>query len=141
MIRFAIAKALTLCAIAFGSIALSAYAVPFDRDGFATNGEQIVANNKKLAGFYTATGTNADGSTYSGEVEVRAVGENYYVVWCSGNAVFEGPAEVREGKLYWHYSGAFSGIAIYDIGPGGLLEGRWGTSENELAGTETWRRR
>lgn len=93
------------------------------------------------AGVYEVTGTNLDGSSYQGIMEMQQVGTaTYHILWNIGGQLIEGVG-MASGLTF---ATAFTfddqtGIGIYEIKPGDLLEGTWTIVGAAATGTETAR--
>jgi len=93
------------------------------------------------AGLYEVTGTNLDGSSYQGLMEMQQVGTSTYrILWDIGGQVIEGVG-MASGLTF---ATAFTfddqtGLGIYEIKPGDLLEGTWTIVGAATTGTENAR--
>lgn len=95
------------------------------------------------SGTYDITGTNPDGSAYTGTLLLTQVGvSTFRVVWTIGGDTIEGVAMVSGLTLATAFAlGQQSGMGIYEIKPGGELDGTWTTVGAFAAGRETARPR
>jgi hypothetical protein len=78
-------------------------------------------------GIYDVTGTNLDGTPYSGIAQIRAVGLNSFaIVWRVGNALVEGAGMASGRTIAVTYGSAQRpGIGIYTLNPDGSMDGEW----------------
>lgn len=79
------------------------------------------------AGEYAAQGSNPDGSTYAGMVEL-AHGPNgtWRITWRVGDQVVEGTGLEQDGVLAASYVlGASTGVVAWRVLPDGRLRGTW----------------
>ena len=76
-----------------------------------------------LTGSYTAQGRNADGSSYSGTVEIADTGSSVGMTWAVGNQNYAGQG-VLEGRVLTVNWGAAAPV-IYVVMPDGSLLGTW----------------
>ena len=80
-------------------------------------------------GRYTIDGTNADGSSYGGTLDLVAGPNNIWrLTWRVGGTVTEGIGMVQAGVLAVAYgNGARPGVVAYRILQDGRLDGPWST--------------
>lgn len=80
-------------------------------------------------GRYAIDGTNADGSSYGGTLDLAAGPNNIWrLTWRVGGTVTEGIGLVQAGVLAVAYAnGARPGVVAYRILPDGRLDGPWST--------------
>lgn len=78
-------------------------------------------------GLYTVTGTNLDGTEYTGLAQIRAVGLNSFsIVWRLGNTLVEGVGMASGRTIAVTYGQAQRpGMGIYTLNPDGSMEGEW----------------
>lgn len=95
------------------------------------------------SGLYDITGTNLDGSTYEGTMQLTQVGAaSFRVVWNVGGDIIEGVGMVSGHTFVTAFSvGDQTGLAIYEIRPGDVLEGVWTLVGAFNTGQETARPR
>lgn len=95
------------------------------------------------SGTYDISGTNPDGSPYTGTLLLTQVGTSTFrVVWNIGGDTIEGVAMVSGLTLATAFAlGQQSGLGIYEIKPGGELDGTWTTVGAFASGRETARLR
>jgi hypothetical protein len=92
-----------------------------------------------IAGTYSVTGTNPDGSAYEGALTVTTRGSVYQFSWATGND-YEGVGVVDGNTVAVGWGGPECGAVLYRMADDGSLQGQWALYENESAGTETARR-
>ncbi len=78
-------------------------------------------------GVYEVSGTNLDGSAYTGLAQIRAVGLNSFnIVWRLGNDLIEGVGMASGRTIAVTYGQAQRpGMGIYTLNPDGSLDGEW----------------
>lgn len=78
-------------------------------------------------GLYEVTGTNLDGTAYTGLAQIRAVGINSFsIVWRIGNTLIEGTGMASGRTVAVSYGQAQRpGIGIYTLNPDGSMDGEW----------------
>ena len=78
-------------------------------------------------GIYEVTGTNLDGTAYTGLAQIRAVGINSFsIVWRIGNTLIEGTGMASGRTIAVSYGQAQRpGIGIYQLNPDGSMDGEW----------------
>jgi hypothetical protein len=79
-----------------------------------------------LVGTYSCAGTNPDGGTYEGIVDIVKMKDTYLVRWTMqddtqvvGVGIFAG------GMLSVSYFGGTPSVVVYSIGENGRLDGQW----------------
>lgn len=79
------------------------------------------------AGVYDVTGTNLDGSSYTGVAQIVPAGLSSFVIrWRIGNAVLEGVGFASGRNVAVAYGQAQQpGIGIYTLNPDGSMDGEW----------------
>jgi hypothetical protein len=92
-----------------------------------------------IAGKYNVEGTNPNGATYKGTVEVIPHGDVYQFRWNAGNQ-YDGVG-VRNGSVVAvafanGENGKGCGVVDYTIGGDGSLNGKWGYWGTDESGTE-----
>lgn len=89
------------------------------------------------------TGINLDGSPYSGVMQVLQVGAaSFRITWQIGGDIIEGVGMVSGLTFVTAFSlGDQTGLGIYEIGPGDVLEGYWTLVGAFNTGRETARPR
>jgi hypothetical protein len=93
------------------------------------------------SGVYEVTGTNLDGSTYRGLMEMRQVGHSsFHILWNIGGETIEGVGMVSGLTFTTAFSaGERTGLGIYEIRPGDVMAGSWTIVGAPVNGTETVR--
>ncbi len=89
-------------------------------------------------GLYEVTGTNPDGSAYTGNMIVQQVGlASWRVAWQVGENRFEGYA-MSSGPVFsvGFTLGQAPGVAIYQVSPDGSMTGQWTLIGSSAIGTE-----
>src|SRR5256885_7488680 len=97
-----------------------------------------------IAGKYSVTGTNPNGSAYKGELEVIKHGDVYQFRW-SGGASYDGVGvqlgDVIAVAFTTGENGKGCGVVDYTItDDGATLDGKWGYWGTDEAGTEKAKR-
>ena len=93
-----------------------------------------------IAGEYSVTGTNTNGTQYSGELEVIAHGSVYEFRWSAGKeygGVGVQNANVVAVAFASGSSGKGCGAVSYQMEADGTLNGKWGYWGVDESGTET----
>jgi opacity protein-like surface antigen len=96
------------------------------------------------SGVYNVTGTNPDGTDYTGTMMLQQVGlASFRIVWTIGGDNIEGVGMVSGLTLATAFTLANNqtGMGIYEIKPGDVLEGVWTVVGAFAAGRETARPR
>jgi hypothetical protein len=97
------------------------------------------ATHANIAGKYTITGTNPNGTMYRGALEVIEHGEVYQFRWNAGNQ-YDGVGVVNGDVVAVAFAngpnGTGCGVVDYNIQGDGSLVGRWGYWGKDEAGTE-----
>ncbi len=85
------------------------------------------AAQAQRSGVYDVTGIALDGSEYSGTLELQQVGvASFRIAWTIGGETIEGVGVVSGLTFSTAFTvGDQPGMAIYEIRPGGVLEGQW----------------
>lgn len=104
-----------------------------------TSSTTTAAPAPDIAGKYNIVGTNPDGGSYKGTLEVIARGDVYQFRWNAGTQ-YDGVG-VQNGKIVavaytTGTNGKGCGVVDYDIRGDGALEGKWGYWGTNEAGTE-----
>ena len=93
-----------------------------------------------IAGKYDIVGTNPDGGSYKGTLEVIARGDVYQFRWNAGSQ-YDGVGVQNGNIVAVAYTtgtdGKGCGVVDYDIRADGKLEGKWGYWGTNEAGTES----
>ena len=88
-----------------------------------------------LAGVYSCEGTNPDGKTYSGIVEIVKIRETYLLRWTMPNdSQVVGVGIFSNGMLSVSYYGGTPSLVVYSVAENGRLDGKWtaGGAEGEV---------
>lgn len=97
------------------------------------------ATHANIAGKYTITGTNPNGTIYRGALEVIEHGDVYQFRWNAGNQ-YDGVGVVNGDVVAVAFAngpnGTGCGVVDYNIQADGSLVGRWGFWGKDEAGTE-----
>ncbi|HEV7457110.1 MAG TPA: hypothetical protein VGN96_10065 [Roseococcus sp.] len=93
------------------------------------------------SGVYEVTGRNLDGSEYRGLLELRQVGlSSFHLVWSIGRERIEGVAMVSGRTFATAFTaGNMTGMGVYELRDGDVLEGSWTLMGAQGNGTETLR--
>lgn len=93
------------------------------------------------SGVYEVTGTNLDGSQYRGLMEMQQVGvSTFHILWNIGGQLIEGVGMASGLTFVTAFSaGERTGLGIYEIRPGDVMEGTWTIVGANTNGTETVR--
>ncbi len=79
------------------------------------------------AGLYDVTGTNLDGSPYTGVAQIRPAGlTSFSIIWRIGNQLVEGVGMASGRTIAVTYGvQQRPGMGIYTLNPDGSLDGEW----------------
>lgn len=96
------------------------------------------ADTLTLHSTYDVSGTNADGSKYSGTATVKVISEaSFTIKWKIGNDTYEGFGMRNGDALAATYEiNGTPGLVIYRVDDKGALRGLWVVRGNDNAGTE-----
>ena len=98
--------------------------VTFALAGPAHAGEQ--AAEKTVAGVYQCEGTNPDGATYSGIVEIVRIKDTYLIRWTMPNdSQVVGVGILSGDLLSVSYYGGTPSLVVYSVVESGQLKGKW----------------
>lgn len=93
------------------------------------------------SGTYDVTGTNPDGSAYTGTLELEQIGLlSFRMRWTIGADVIEGVGMVSGLSFATAFSlggGTNPSMGVYELRPNGQLVGQWTTIGSFAAGQET----
>jgi hypothetical protein len=94
-------------------------------------------------GTYDVAGTNLDGSKYSGTARIVLTSETTCAMeWKTGETTSNGICMLQDNAFAAAYVlGEAVGLVIYEVMPGGVLNGSWTISGQDGSGTETLRLR
>ena len=98
----------------------------------------LPATAADIGGRYGVSGTNFDGSRYSGTAEIVVTTKNTCrITWDTGSTA-EGICMRNANAFAAAYSmGDVVGLVIYELHDDGTLEGLWTVADQEGVGTET----
>lgn len=90
------------------------------------------------SGLYEVTGTNLDGSSYRGLMELQQVGHStFHIMWNIGGQLIEGVGMASGLTFVTAFSAADrTGLGVYEIRPGNVMEGSWTIVGAQTNGTE-----
>ena len=96
------------------------------------------AESLTLAAHYDATGTNGDGSKYTGDVAVKILSDTTFAIqWTIEGAAYKGFGMRRNDALAATYMiGGQPGLVIYHVDPKGGLDGLWAVRGEDGNGSE-----
>jgi hypothetical protein len=79
------------------------------------------------AGVYDVTGTNLDGTPYTGVAQIRAAGlSSFFIAWRISGQVVEGVGFASGRTISVAYGLASRpGLGIYTLNPDGSMDGEW----------------
>lgn len=98
------------------------------------------SSGSDLEGSYDITGSNPDGSSYTGKLSVTKQGGGYTFSWDAGT-VSKGFG-VRDGNtVAVGIGGSQCAFVSYRVGTDGTLDGRWGSPGSTTVGTEIAKRK
>jgi hypothetical protein len=95
---------------------------------------QVEPTAQDLSGEYSVTGTNPDGSTYSGTLTMTKSATGYDLVWRIGSATQTGSGTIEGNRLKAKWNG---NTVLYLITPDGRLSGVWAVKGRPGQGKET----
>jgi hypothetical protein len=79
-----------------------------------------------LVGTYSCAGTNPDGATYEGIVDIVKMKDTYLVRWTmQDDSQVVGVGIFAGGMLSVSYFGGTPSVVVYSIGENGRLDGQW----------------
>jgi hypothetical protein len=91
-----------------------------------------------VGGTYSVSGTNADGSSYTGTVEIILNGPTCSISWQTGGSSSVGTCLLTGNAFGASYQlGDTPGLAVYQLQPDGTLIGQWTTIGTTGVGSET----
>ena len=96
------------------------------------------ASAQTVGGTYSASGTNADGSSYTGTAEITLNGPACSISWQTGGSSSAGNCLLTGNAFGAAYQlGDTPGLAVYQVQPDGTLKGQWTTIGAPSVGSET----
>ena len=94
---------------------------------------------KSIAGSYSATGTNPNGSAYKADLVITPHEDVYQFTWTSGKVSYDGVGVMSDNEVAVSFtdgsSGKGCGVVLYKIASDGSMEGKagyWGTNLMEI---------
>ncbi len=101
-------------------------------------GLAAAASAQTVGGSYSVTGTNADGSSYTGTAEITLNGPACSISWQTGGSSSAGTCLLTGNAFGASYQlGDTPGLAVYQLQPDGTLIGQWTTIGANGVGSET----
>lgn len=97
-----------------------------------------LASAQSIGGRYAVSGTNLDGSAYSGEAYIELLSDvTCAIEWNTAGAISEGIC-MRSGNVFTaaYILGGEIGMVIYEVTPSGRLDGTWTIAGESGVGTE-----
>lgn len=78
-------------------------------------------------GIYDVTGTNLDGTAYTGVAQIRSIGlTSFNIIWRIGDMLVEGVGMASGRSVAVTYGVAQRpGMGIYQLNPDGSMDGEW----------------
>jgi|SRR5580704_3821498 hypothetical protein len=96
------------------------------------------ASAQTVGGTYSVSGTNADGSSYTGSAEITLNGSDCSISWQTGGSSSAGTCLLTGNAFGAAYQlGDSPGLAVYQLQPDGTLKGQWTTIGSSGVGSET----
>ncbi|MFD2184699.1 hypothetical protein [Rhodoplanes azumiensis] len=97
------------------------------------------AETLMLAKSYSVSGTNPDGSSYSGTLALQVISDTTYTVrWSIGGETYTGFGMRMNDYLAATYTmDGKPGLVMYKVEDGGVLRGLWSVRGQNGSGTET----
>jgi hypothetical protein len=96
------------------------------------------ASAQTVGGTYSVTGTNVDGSSYTGTAEITMNGAACSISWQTGGSNSAGTCLLTGNAFGASYQlGDTPGLAVYQLQPDGTLKGQWTTIGTVGVGSET----
>jgi hypothetical protein len=101
-------------------------------------GLATAASAQTVGGTYSVSGTNADGSSYTGSAEITLNGPACSISWQTGGSSSAGTCLLTGNAFGAAYQlGGSTGLAVYQLQPDGTLKGQWTTIGSSGVGSET----
>ncbi|MFD1327311.1 hypothetical protein [Mycoplana ramosa] len=90
------------------------------------------------AGTYTVEGTNLDGSSYGGTATITLESDTTCSIeWQTGDTASQGVCMLNDNAFAAAYVlDDAIGLVVYEVKPGGVLEGVWTITGQDGSGTE-----
>ncbi len=89
-----------------------------------------------IAGTYRVTGSNPEGSSYEGTLDITALGTAYELVWNTAELPSVGIGILDANILAVGWGDRQCGVASYQVRSDGRLEGKWIAFDQERIGQE-----
>lgn len=100
-------------------------------------GVALPAAAQSVGGTYTVSGTNFDGSRYSGEAEIKQLSETTCAIEWNTGSVSKGVCMRNQDAFAAFYAlGKTFGLVVYKVMPDGSLHGVWTITGQNGSGTE-----
>src|SRR5258708_12521295 len=100
------------------------------------SGLAAAASAQPVRGTYSASGTNADGSSYTGTAEITLNGPACSISWQTGGSSSTGTCLLTGTAFGASYQlGDTPGLAVYQLQPDGTLIGQWTTTGAPAVGS------
>jgi hypothetical protein len=101
-------------------------------------GLAAAASAQTVGGTYSVSGTDADGSSYTGSAEITLNGPACAISWQTGGSSSAGTCLLTGNAFGAAYQlGDSPGLAVYRLQPDGTLKGQWTTIGSSGVGSET----
>lgn len=132
-------------AVALGDERCSVAAYTVQSDGslagnWTSLGETRVATETavpvNITGLHRVSGTNQDGSQYSGTLDVSVDNQVHYFRWVVGGATLEGVGILRGNVVTAAFGNQNCAVMSYFVLPNGSLSGQWAFIGTDIAGSE-----
>jgi Zn-dependent protease with chaperone function len=135
---------LVFLAVGIGMMLVMAYIFPGTWSTVTTHWDRLnpmtpsgIASNATITGTYTLTGTDPQGSAYTGTLIIRKLPTHYRVVWNSYSS-YQGVGVVQDDILVVGLGNSrHCGVAAYQQAPDGTLTGVVGNSTQRYLTSET----
>ncbi len=96
------------------------------------------AHAQSVGGEYAVSGTNFDGSRYTGTARITPSGSACRIVWQTGSTSSNGTCMLANKAFAAHYRlGSEWGLVVYELQPDGSLKGWWTIEGKDGVGRET----
>ena len=95
------------------------------------------ARGQNVNGNYAVSGTNPNGSAYSGAAEIALTPKACRITWRIGSSTSEGfcMATVKAVAAFYRLGTSF-GVVVYEVQPNGVLAGYWRVLDQDGIGGE-----
>ena len=96
-----------------------------------------VASAQSVGGNYSVSGTNPDGSAYTGTAHITLKESACRISWQTGSTTSEGVCMLANNAFAAFYKlGSAFGLVVYELQPDGKLKGYWRIVDKEGVGGE-----